>query len=53
MQFDHIGTDKHSNINKMMWRASLAKVIEEIQKCELVCANHHAERTYRRQRSEQ
>lgn len=49
MQFDHIGDDKHSNINRMMWRSSLAKVIEEIQKCELVCANHHAARTYRRQ----
>lgn len=48
MQFDHIGTDKVNSISNLATRASWAKILEEIAKCELVCANCHAERTYQR-----
>lgn len=48
MQFDHIG-DKVATINRLMYRASLDTIKSEISKCELVCANCHAIRTYERQ----
>lgn len=50
MQFDHVGTDKIADVSKLAqlkaWRQT---VLDEIAKCELVCANCHAERTYQRQ----
>ena len=49
MQFDHRdGSEKTSTINRLMWRASIATVKEEIAKCDLVCANCHAKRTFKR-----
>jgi hypothetical protein len=48
MQWDHIGTDKVACISDMAARASLERVMDEISKCELVCANCHAIRTYTR-----
>ena len=48
MQFDHIG-EKTDNINSMIWRTSMANVLEEIKNCDIVCANCHAMRTYYRQ----
>lgn len=50
MQFDHKpGTDKRFEI---AFAARLGKnekqILEEIAKCDLVCANCHAERTYTR-----
>ena len=50
MQFDHVG-EKSANINRLMWRASIDRVQKEILMCELVCANCHAIRTYKRQHS--
>lgn len=50
MQFDHIGTDKIRSVSDMMRYSVMSKMIEEIAKCELVCANCHALRTWRRQR---
>lgn len=52
-QFDHIGTDKIANISDMTGKmnSSWAKIKEEIAKCELVCANCHAERTWRRMKN--
>jgi hypothetical protein len=48
-QFDHIGTDKIMSIADMISsRASWAVLKAEIAKCELVCANCHAERTHNR-----
>jgi hypothetical protein len=48
MQFDHIGTNKVAAISDLNFRAQ--SVIEaEIAKCELVCANCHAERTWQRE----
>lgn len=46
-QFDHLSDNKEFSIAKMgnyKWE----RVLAEIAKCELVCANCHAERTYLR-----
>jgi hypothetical protein len=50
MQFDHIAErgEKFKDISKMM-NYGLQKLYEEIAKCDLVCANCHALRTYNRQ----
>ena len=48
MQFDHTGTDKVMNIEKLSHEAGIETVKMEIAKCELVCANCHAIRTYNR-----
>lgn len=49
MQFDHIGADKVADISSMISRrAPWKRVLEEIAKCELVCANCHATRTWAR-----
>ena len=45
MQYDHITDDKIANIKEIR---SLPKVLREIEKCELVCANCHATRTHTR-----
>jgi len=48
LEFDHI-RDKFRNISRMMsGRFSLAKIREEIEKCEVVCSNCHKRRTYTR-----
>lgn len=46
LQFDHINGDKKKNVSDLIrsdygWRT----IVEEIQKCEVVCANCHAIRT--------
>ena len=51
MQFDHVRGMKLFNIGPMAYKFGLKKVLEEIAKCEIVCANCHADRTYRRQKS--
>lgn len=48
MQYDHIGDDKVQDINRLTKAASRDRVMAEIAKCELVCANCHAARTYLR-----
>lgn len=50
MQFDHL-KDKEidvSNAVSKLW--SRERITQEVAKCELVCANCHADRTYKRQR---
>ena len=48
MHFDHL-SDKEHNINHYVKRGpSLNSLQREIDKCEVVCANCHAERTYQR-----
>ena len=46
MQFDHVRGNKMFNIadNNQWW--SKNRVLAEIEKCEIVCANCHAERTF-------
>lgn len=48
MQFDHIANDKAFNIAMSYSNVGWDKLVEEIEKCELVCANCHAIRTYLR-----
>jgi hypothetical protein len=51
MQFDHLA-DKFSDISQMVNRNfSIEKLDEEIAKCDLVCANCHAVRTWQRQQA--
>ncbi len=48
MQFDHLG-NKSFNISEFRTSAGSLKVVQqEIEKCELVCANCHANRTHLR-----
>lgn len=51
MQFDHLPGTSHSKEFKLGLRSqnvSVSKVVAEIAKCEVVCANCHAERSYQR-----
>lgn len=47
MQFDHLG-DKEYAIANLVNFNNRDKIDQEIAKCEVVCANCHAERTHRR-----
>lgn len=49
LEFDHIKGKKHLNISEMVKRSySLNKIKEEIQKCEVRCANCHRRKTAER-----
>lgn len=48
MDFDHVRGKKVYNIGAMGNRLAVAKVLAEIAKCEVVCANCHRIRTFRR-----
>lgn len=48
MQFDHVGGIKVESVNALTSGGSMRKLHEEIAKCELVCANCHAVRTFKR-----
>jgi hypothetical protein len=49
LQWDHLpGASKLGNISTDFRGRSREKVLEEIAKCELVCANCHAIRTFQR-----
>lgn len=48
MQFDHVRGEKNKEISKLVRHGSKTKLLEELEKCELVCANCHAERTFGR-----
>lgn len=47
MQFDHLG-DKVCDVGLFVKRGNKAGMLAEIAKCEVVCANCHAERTHMR-----
>ncbi len=47
MDFDHV-SKKDSEINRLVLSGNAKKLKEEILKCEIVCANCHRIRTYRR-----
>ena len=53
MEFDHIPGkgEKIADISRMAFDYGLSLIQEEIKKCELVCANCHRERTYKRQQA--
>jgi hypothetical protein len=49
MAFDHLpGTTKRLDISSLVRRGSIGLARAEIEKCELVCANCHAVRTFDR-----
>lgn len=48
MDFDHIDPNKkESNVGKLIRNGSLQRLISEIEKCEIVCANCQRMRTKR------
>lgn len=49
MQFDHVRGKKSFNIGEALSSIGLKRLLEEIEKCDIVCANCHADRTYKRQ----
>lgn len=49
MDFDHVSGEKDGNVSAMIARkVSKQKILDEIAKCELVCANCHRARTFSR-----
>ena len=51
MTWDHLpGELKLSDVSSLLQRHSRKTILEEIAKCELVCANCHAVRTFNRRR---
>lgn len=48
MEFDHINHDKEYTVSCMINTSSIQKIQKEIDKCELVCANCHRIRTFKR-----
>lgn len=54
MQFDHLpGTEKRFEVSLGAAQRAKADVLAELAKCELVCANCHAIRTWSRQQTEE
>jgi hypothetical protein len=50
MDFDHVKGEKTKDISNLVQEgASLAALMAEIDKCEVVCANCHRIRTYKRE----
>lgn len=48
MQFDHLADKKYDVANLVNRLVPIERVRDEIAKCEVVCANCHAERTHQR-----
>jgi hypothetical protein len=48
MQFDHVRGKKVGHVGVLATRNNLPLLKTEIEKCEIVCANCHAERTHAR-----
>lgn len=48
MQFDHVRGKKVDDVSRMARSVTLAVLRKEIAKCEVVCANCHAQRTHDR-----
>jgi hypothetical protein len=52
MDFDHReGSDKRIDVTRMVGRAGISAILAEAAKCDIVCANCHRARTYRRRGS--
>jgi len=49
MDFDHRdGASKRYTVSRMIGRAGSARILAEVAKCDIVCANCHRDRTFRR-----
>ncbi len=51
MQFDHVRGKKMANVANLVRSGCRNKAMEEIEKCEVVCANCHADRTHKRRKT--
>jgi L-lysine 2,3-aminomutase len=48
MDFDHRDpADKSFEVPRMLGRVTTQVLLEEVSKCDIVCANCHRDRTYR------
>jgi hypothetical protein len=52
MDLDHVGDDKAMIVSKLVNFGATQRLLDEIAKCEVVCANCHRVRTWRRMQSE-
>ena len=50
MDLDHVRGTKVQNVANLRGRVGTEKLLEEIAKCDVVCANCHRERTFSRKR---
>lgn len=51
MQFDHRdGTEKVACVSELISMGTLNRLLVEIAKCDVVCANCHCDRTHRRKK---
>lgn len=48
MDFDHVTGVKVGNIEKIAREGDMDKLLKEISKCDLICANCHRHRTFMR-----
>ena len=49
MEFDHRDpSTKRQDVTRMVGRAGIKRILEEVAKCDIVCSNCHRVRTYRR-----
>lgn len=48
MEFDHCRGDKTSTVSGLVSHCTLTKILKEIGKCDVVCANCHRIRTHKR-----
>lgn len=48
LDFDHTEDNKTGNVGHLVSAGSWARIWEEVMKCDVVCANCHRIRTYRR-----
>ena len=48
MDFDHVGDDKSALVSKLVNYGATQRLLDEMAKCEVVCANCHRIRTWHR-----
>lgn len=48
MQFDHVRGEKIANVSRLLNDRRYTLALEEVEKCEVVCANCHSTRTFER-----
>ncbi len=48
LEFDHVHGEKLGNISTMVKNCSMNAILEEIEKCDVVCSNCHRTRTRNR-----